>query len=179
MKSQAEVNKRLKWIHLYEQFQNSGVVCLRCGISRPTLRKWVNRYKNYGLEGLKSHSRKPHSSPALKASKKLQYWSYVANFTAQFKQTLAFLEKYPDKEIVLHVTGVGLGVFGSKDPALANAFNQTFAEAFKHTGSLFQNMLSEKDRKRVHVQLESYKGQDALKDVCVDHLKLGSPSQRL
>lgn len=114
-----------------------------------------------------------------KASKKLQYWAYVANFTAQFKQTLAFLEKYPDKEVVLHVTGVGLGVFGSKDPALANAFNQTFAEAFKHTGSLFQNMLSEKDRKRVHVQLESYKGQDALKDVCVDHLKLGSPSQRL
>lgn len=106
-----------------------------------------------------------------KACKKLQYWAYVANFTAQFKQTLALLEKYPDKDVVLHVTGVGLGVFGCD--------NKTFAEALKHTGSLFQKQLNEKDRKRVSVQMESYKGTDALQDVCVYHLKFGPAAPRL
>lgn len=105
-------------------------------------------------------------NPETDACKRLQYWAYVANFTAQFKQTLALLEKYPDKEVVLHITGVGLGVFGCD--------GRSFAEALKHTGSLFQKQLSEKDRKRVFVQLESHHGTDALQEVCVKHLKLDS-----
>ncbi|WP_420421496.1 hypothetical protein [Simkania sp.] len=113
------------------------------------------------------------------ACRKLQYWSYVANFTAQFKQTLELLKKSPDKEVVLHITGIGLGVFGSKDPELANRFNQTFADALKHTGSLFQKQLNKEDRGRVHVQLESYNGTDALQSVCTDHLKFGPPAPRL
>jgi hypothetical protein len=35
-----EVKKRLKWIKVYEKTKNAGMTCLRCGISRPTLRKW-------------------------------------------------------------------------------------------------------------------------------------------
>jgi len=39
------------------------VVCLKCGISRPTLRKWWNRYQECGLKGLEEESRRPKSSP--------------------------------------------------------------------------------------------------------------------
>lgn len=40
----AEVKKRLTWIRLYEEYQDAGFVCRKCCISRPTLRKWWNRY---------------------------------------------------------------------------------------------------------------------------------------
>ena len=33
-------------------------------VSRPTVYKWVQRYKEEGLKGLRNHSRRPHSSPA-------------------------------------------------------------------------------------------------------------------
>ena len=58
-----KIRKRLKWVKLFEQTNNAGLVCLRCGISRPTLRKWVSRFNEYGLEGLKDLSKRPHSSP--------------------------------------------------------------------------------------------------------------------
>lgn len=58
-----EVIARKKWIDLYETTGNAGLVCNRCGISRPTLRKWVNRYAQEGMDGLKSRKRRPHSSP--------------------------------------------------------------------------------------------------------------------
>ncbi|MBB1277363.1 IS481 family transposase, partial [Pseudoalteromonas sp. SR43-3] len=31
-----EIKQRLKWIELYEKTNNAGLVCRRCGISRPT-----------------------------------------------------------------------------------------------------------------------------------------------
>ena len=34
-------------------------MCRRCGISRPTLRKWVRRYQESGIEGLEDQSRRP------------------------------------------------------------------------------------------------------------------------
>jgi len=43
--------------------QDAGFVCRKCGISRPTLRKWHRRYLKDGLQGLIGHSKKPHSSP--------------------------------------------------------------------------------------------------------------------
>jgi transposase InsO family protein len=57
---------RLRWIKLYEKTGNAGLTCLRCGISRPTLRKWWKRYQAKGLEGLKAISRRPRSSPKQK-----------------------------------------------------------------------------------------------------------------
>jgi hypothetical protein len=38
---------RLNYIKLYQELGNAGLVCLRCGISRPTLRKWLERYDLY------------------------------------------------------------------------------------------------------------------------------------
>ncbi|WPY01889.1 IS481 family transposase domain protein (plasmid) [Candidatus Trichorickettsia mobilis] len=54
---------RLDWIKLYQKVKDAGIVCRRCGISRPTLRKWLKRYAEEGITGLKELSRKPHSSP--------------------------------------------------------------------------------------------------------------------
>lgn len=51
-----EVKQRLTWVKLYEQTSNAGLVCRRCGISRPTLRKGWWRYQAEGEAGLKSRS---------------------------------------------------------------------------------------------------------------------------
>lgn len=61
-----EIRQRLQWVQLYEETGDAGLVCRRCGISRPTLRKWSRRYNESGLEGLSSQSRRPHNSPAAK-----------------------------------------------------------------------------------------------------------------
>ena len=69
-----EVKKRLKWIKVYEQTKNAGMTCLRCGISCPTLHKWLLRYKAEGIAGLESRSRRPLRSPNTKVSKKHERW---------------------------------------------------------------------------------------------------------
>lgn len=61
-----EIQQRLHWVKLYEELGDAGLVCRRCGISRPTLRKWSRRYRESGLDGLQSQSRRPLSSPATK-----------------------------------------------------------------------------------------------------------------
>lgn len=53
---------------MYEEVGDAGVVCRRCGISRPTLRKWLKRYQEQGEEGLCSLSRRPLHSPNRKVS---------------------------------------------------------------------------------------------------------------
>jgi transposase InsO family protein len=61
-----KIQARLKWVTLYERVEDAGFVCRRCGISRPTLRKWVRRYQQFGLDGLADHSRRPKKSPKKK-----------------------------------------------------------------------------------------------------------------
>ena len=58
-----DARTRLGWVRLYEEVGNAGVVCRRCGISRPTLRKWWRRYQAEGEAGLQDGSRRPHHSP--------------------------------------------------------------------------------------------------------------------
>jgi transposase InsO family protein len=61
---ESEIRKRLRWIELFKEYGNAGIVCLKCGISRPTLRKWLLRFEQSGIEGLIERSRKPqHSRP--------------------------------------------------------------------------------------------------------------------
>jgi len=38
-----KVKMRLQWVQHYQQTRNAGLTCRRCGITRPTLRKWVQR----------------------------------------------------------------------------------------------------------------------------------------
>jgi len=68
------VKKRLKWVELYEETKNAGLVCLKCGISRPTLRLWVRRYKEHGLVGLQDQSMRPASSPNRKVHEQQEQW---------------------------------------------------------------------------------------------------------
>src|ERR1043166_3711741 len=58
--------QRLGWTRLYEPVGDAGIVCRRCGISRPTLRKWWRRYKEQGVTGLQSQSRRPKNNPQRK-----------------------------------------------------------------------------------------------------------------
>lgn len=69
-----EIRKRLRWVQLVEQGKSCSQVCLQCGISRPTLRKWVERYRASGPDGLLSKSRRPHRSPARKISEQERTW---------------------------------------------------------------------------------------------------------
>lgn len=69
-----EVRQRLGWVKLYEQTGNSGLVCRRCGISRPTLRKWARRYLAEGERGLHSLSRRPKHSPNRKVTGEHEDW---------------------------------------------------------------------------------------------------------
>jgi transposase InsO family protein len=61
-----DARTRLGWIRLYEELSNAGVVCRRCGIARPTLRKWWRRYQVEGVAGLEARSHRPHHSPGRK-----------------------------------------------------------------------------------------------------------------
>jgi transposase len=56
---------------MYLETHDAGFVCRRCGISRPTLRKWLKRYNDLGEDGLIEQSRKPHNSPNSKQSDQL------------------------------------------------------------------------------------------------------------
>ncbi len=69
-----EIGKRLRWVQLVEQGKSCSQVCLQCGISPPTLRKWVERYRAAGTGGLLSKSRRPHRSPASKVSEQERAW---------------------------------------------------------------------------------------------------------
>jgi transposase InsO family protein len=62
----ADARTRLGWIRLYDQVGDAGLVCRRCGISRPTLRKWWRRYQAEGEAGLGARSHRPHRSPGRK-----------------------------------------------------------------------------------------------------------------
>ncbi|MDQ0396467.1 FCD domain-containing protein [Labrys monachus] len=54
---------RLAWIEAYENIGSVGAVCARFGISQPTFRKWLRRYREQGPAGLDEPSRRPASSP--------------------------------------------------------------------------------------------------------------------
>jgi transposase-like protein len=61
-----DARTRLGWVRLYEQVGDAGLVCRRCGIARPTLRKWWRRYQAEGVAGLEARSHRPHRSPSRK-----------------------------------------------------------------------------------------------------------------
>lgn len=69
-----QIAARTKWVNLYLETQDAGYVCRKCGISRPTLRKWVRRYQQEGVDGLIGKSKKPHSSPNQKINKQRTDW---------------------------------------------------------------------------------------------------------
>jgi len=69
-----DIKRRLAWVKLYQETEDAGLVCRRCGISRPTLRKWHRRYLLNGESGLKNKSRRPNSSPNRKIFQQQEEW---------------------------------------------------------------------------------------------------------
>lgn len=70
----SKVKARLTWIELYQQTLNAGLVCRRCGVSRTTLRKWLKRFAQFGLDGLQDQSRRPKRCPRLKVLEQHKAW---------------------------------------------------------------------------------------------------------
>jgi transposase-like protein len=68
---EADIRKRMAWIRLYQRIGTAGVVCRRCGVSRPTLRKWLRRYEQGGPEALVSRSRRPHTHPGSRIDRQI------------------------------------------------------------------------------------------------------------
>ena len=69
-----EQKQRFSWIVLYQQTCDMNLVCRRCGISKPTLRKWLKRFQEYGIEGLQTLSRRPKCSPQTKVGEQEVLW---------------------------------------------------------------------------------------------------------
>ena len=69
-----QIRQRLVWVEMYSECGDAGLVCRRCGISRPTLRKWATRYGAQGIEGLRDQSRRPNNSPNTKIGKQEEQW---------------------------------------------------------------------------------------------------------
>lgn len=69
-----KIKARLEWVKLYQETNDAGLVCRRCGISRPTLRKWWLRFKKSGEAGLEELSRRPHRSPNRKVFEPQRQW---------------------------------------------------------------------------------------------------------
>lgn len=65
-----EIRRRLVWVRMYEGTGDAGLVCRRCRISRPTLRKWLTRFELQGEAGLVSESQRPKRSPKQKVFRK-------------------------------------------------------------------------------------------------------------
>ncbi len=68
------VKMRLGWVQHYEKTGNASLTSRRCGISRPTLRKWVGRYQAEGLEGLLDQSHRPKRCPPKKINAQHLLW---------------------------------------------------------------------------------------------------------
>lgn len=68
------IRQRLVWVEMYSECGDAGLVCRRCGISRPALRKWATRYEALGIEGLRDQGRRPDNSSNTKIGKQEEQW---------------------------------------------------------------------------------------------------------
>ena len=57
----SKIPQRLRWVEL--KANGTDLVCRRRGISRPTLRMWVRRYRESGKDCLADRSGRPTTSP--------------------------------------------------------------------------------------------------------------------
>lgn len=69
-----EAKQWQKRVQIYEQTGKAGLMCLRCGISRPRMCKWWGRYQAEGIKGLMSRNRPPKEIPFRKATPEIEQW---------------------------------------------------------------------------------------------------------
>jgi transposase len=71
---EAQVKMRLGWIEHYQKSGNISLSSRRCGISRVTLTKWLNRFQQRGMSGLSNQSRRPRRCPPPKVTAEHRVW---------------------------------------------------------------------------------------------------------
>jgi len=98
-----EIQQRLLWIRLYDELGDAGLVCRRCGISRPTLRKWWHRYQDKCVDGLVSQSRRPHSSPGRKVESKEE--QFILAFRTDRNLLVTFRQCGCSKQMDINIAG--------------------------------------------------------------------------
>jgi transposase-like protein len=54
-----QIKARTTWVNLYLEIKDAGYFCRKCGISRPTLRKWYRRFLQEGADDLVDKSKRP------------------------------------------------------------------------------------------------------------------------
>ncbi len=59
VKLNRQAKTQLVWMDYYEQCGNAALTCRRFGVSRPTLHKWLKRYRRRDLLSLEDRSRRP------------------------------------------------------------------------------------------------------------------------
>lgn len=69
-----EIKTRFRWVTLYLETKDAGLVCRKCGISRPTLRQWVRRYQSDGMAGLQTKDKRPQNTPEKKVTAQIEQW---------------------------------------------------------------------------------------------------------
>ncbi len=65
-----EIKARFRWVTLYLETDDAGLVCRKCGISRPTLR----RNQSDGMAGLQSKCKRPKKTPEKKVTEQVKQW---------------------------------------------------------------------------------------------------------
>ena len=73
-----EVKARFRWVTLYLETKDAGLVCRKCAISRPTLRQWARRYQSDGMAGLQSKSKRPKKTPEKKVTEQVKQCAAIA-----------------------------------------------------------------------------------------------------
>ena len=58
-KEDQQIRKRKNWLKIYAESGSVTQTALRCGIARSTVRRWINRYKEMGEQGLSDKSKRP------------------------------------------------------------------------------------------------------------------------
>lgn len=93
------IRTRLKRMQLFQLTNDAGLVCRRCGISRPTLRKWWRRFQADGEDGLHEHSRRPHKTPSPKVT------PHYEKLILQFRRERNLSAKGIQAELLRHHNG--------------------------------------------------------------------------
>jgi len=86
--------------HAEEVSGNVARTCRYYGISRPTYYKWLRRYEELGIEGLRDQSRRPHTSPNATRGEvvgKILYLRQHYHFGPQ--KISMYLKRYHDLQI--------------------------------------------------------------------------------
>jgi transposase InsO family protein len=86
--------------HAGEVSGNVALTCRYYGISRHTFYKWLRRYEEFGIDGLRDRSRRPHTSPHATSGEvvgKIVYLRKTYHFGPQ--KISMYLKRYHDQQV--------------------------------------------------------------------------------